>query len=344
MTTYDQLQLQLQKGNYAPLYFLFGEEPYYIDLIADYIEQHLLDDMSREFDLTIAYGKDYERDISPLIAAARRFPMVAQHQVIIVREAQNIRNWTPLELYLKQIVPTTILVFCYKYGAPDRRRAVFANIEKNGGVMMESKKLQDYQVQKWILDYIRQYNADKQTNITIDERISALLAESIGNDLQKIVGELKRLIAGLPQGSNRIDADIVQRNIGISKDYNIFELQSAIINGDILKANRITRYFADSKQHPIQKEIIPLFNFFANLLLYLYLPREQKDERTVASILKISPYFVKDYQKAATRFSKGKTFRIIGYIRQADVRSKGFNNPSVTETEIWEELIYQIMH
>lgn len=344
MTSYSELQLQLKKGVYAPLYFLFGEEPYYIDLVADYLEKHVLDEMSREFDLTVVYGKDCERDLSPVIAAARRYPMMGQRQLIVVKEAQNIRNWGALELYLEQMMPTTVLVFCYKYGSPDRRKSVFAEIEKKGGVMMESPKLRDYQIQKWITDYIRQYNTAKGAGIRIDERISALLAESLGNDLQKIVSELQRLIAGLPAGVTHIDADVVQRNIGISKDYNIFELESAIVNGDILKANRIAMYFADSKQHPIQKEIMPLFNFFSNLLLYLYLPREQKDERTVASLLKISPYFVKDYQKAAERFTKGKTFRIIGYIRRADARSKGFNNPSVTESEIWKELIYQIMH
>lgn len=344
MISYPQLQLQLKQGNYAPLYFLYGEEPYYIDLVADYLEEHVLDAMSREFDLTIVYGKDYERDLSPVIFAARRYPMMGQKQLIIVKEAQSIRNWSALALYLEQMMSSTVLVFCYKYGAPAMRKSVFADIEKKGGVMMESPKLRNNQIQKWIMDYIRQYNMSKGTGIRIDERISALLAESLGNDLQKIVSELQRLTVGLPQGVTLIDADVVQRNIGISKDYNIFELESALIDGDVLKANRIVTYFADSKQHPIQKEIVPLFNFFSNLLLYLYLPKEQKDELTVASILKVHHYFVKDYQRAAMRFTKGKTFRIIGYIRRADVRSKGFNNPSVTESEIWKELIYQIMH
>ncbi|MCM1035174.1 MAG: DNA polymerase III subunit delta [Paludibacter sp.] len=342
MAKYNEVISALQKQHYAPVYFLYGEEPYYIDLVADYIENNVLDPMNREFDQTIIYGKDYERDMAPIISAARRYPMMAQQQVIIVKEAQNIKNWEPLGIYLKQMMPTTLLVFCYKYGTPDKRQKVFKELEKAGGIMMESAKVRDYKIQAWIADYIKEWNAQKGQQIHIDEKIVALLAESLGNDLQRIVNELQKLVHGLPSGETRITAEIVERNIGISKDFNIFELEDALIKGDIQKANRIVKYFAESKQHPLQKEILSLFGFFQNLLIYEYLPNKQ--EHLAAQALGINPYFIKNYAAAANRFNAGKTFRIIGYIREADARSKGINYPSANEQEIWKELIYKIMH
>lgn len=344
MQTFEAIIKDLRQQHYAPLYFLYGEEAYYIDVVSDYIEKNALDDMTREFDQTIVYGKDYERDMSPVISAARRYPMMGQRQVIIVKEAQNIRSWEPLALYLGQIMPTTILVFCYKYGKPDKRLKVFKELEKAGGVMMESAPLRDYQIQNWIRNYIQDWNQQKGQEISIDESIVALLSECLGTDLTKIVTELNKLVNGLPPDTRRITAELVQRNIGIDKDFNIFELQKAIVEGDIIKANRIVNYFAESKQHAIQKEITMLFSFFSNLLIYEYLAPEDKNERTAAGILGVNPYFIKDFAAASRRYSQGKTFRIIGYIRDIDVRSKGFNNPSVSEAELWKELIFKIMH
>ncbi len=333
---------QLRAGKYAPMYFLYGEEPYYIDKVSDFIEENVLDPMAREFDQTILYGKDYERDIKPILSAARGFAMMGGKRVIIVKEAQNIRSWEPLNNYLEQVVASTILVFCYKYGKPDKRLSLWKNFEKAGGVMMESAKLRDYQVQKWILDYVREYNQSKGAEVKIDEKVVVLLAESLGNDLQTIVNQLQKVIDGRPEGVNVIDAALVERNVGISKDFNIFELQEAMIAGDVVKANRITQYFAQSKEHPIQRELIVLFGFFANLLLYHYLP--DKNERTVASTLGINPFLVKNYAAAARRFTAGKTFHIISYIRDIDARSKGINNPSANDAALWQELIFKIMH
>ncbi len=342
MKTYDDILRDLHAGNYAPMYFLYGEEPYYIDKVADYIEENALDAMAREFDQTILYGKDYERDMRPIISAARGFAMMGGKRVIIVKEAQNIRSWEPLNLYLNQVAPDTILVFCYKYGKPDKRLSLWKNFEKAGGVMMESAKLRDYQVQQWILNYIRDYNTQKGAEVKIDERVVALLAESLGNDLQTIVNQLQKVIDGRPEGVNTIDAALVERNIGISKDFNIFELEDALIAGDVVKANRITQYFAQSKDHAIQRELIILFGFFANLLIYHYLP--DKNERAAAQALGVNPFFVKTYAAASRRFSAGKTFHIIGYMRDIDARSKGIDNPSATEADLWKELIFKILH
>lgn len=346
MAKYEEVMIGLKQGKYAPAYMLCGKEPYYIDKVADYIEQNVLDEMAREFDQTIIYGKDLSSgDVSPVIGAARGFAMMGGYKVIIVKEAQNIKKWDALAMYMDNPQPSTILVFCYKYGSPDKRLALFKNWEKKGGVLMESDPLKDYQVEKWIRDYVAQRNKELKANgdeVQIDDKVTKILADSIGSDLTQIVGALQKLIDGRPEGIKVIDTALVERNIGISKDFNVFELQDALIKSDVVKANRITQYFASSKDHPMVKELGILYGFFANLMIYHYLP--DKSERAVASALGINPYFVKDYAAAAKRYSAGKTFAIIGYFRETDARLKGINNPSAKDSDLWKELIYKIMH
>ena len=346
MAKYEEVMIGLKQGKYAPAYMLCGKEPYYIDKVADYIEQNVLDEMAREFDQTIIYGKDLSSgDVSPVIGAARGFAMMGGYKVIIVKEAQNIKKWDALAMYMDNPQPSTILVFCYKYGSPDKRLALFKNWEKKGGVLMESDPLKDFQVEKWIRDYVAQRNKELKANgdeVQIDDKVTKILADSIGSDLTQIVGALQKLIDGRPEGIKVIDAALVERNIGISKDFNVFELQDALIKSDVVKANRITQYFASSKDHPMVKELGILYGFFANLMIYHYLP--DKSERAVASALGINPYFVKDYAAAAKRYSAGKTFAIIGYFRETDARLKGINNPSAKDADLWKELIYKIMH
>jgi len=303
--------------------------------------------MAREFDQTIIYGKDLSGgDVSAVIGAARGFAMMGGYKVIIVKEAQHIKKWEALALYMDNPQPSTILVFCYKYGSPDKRLNLFKNWEKKGGVLMESEPLRDYQVEKWIRDYVadeaNRRKAKGEEEIRIDEKVAKILADSIGTDLTQIVGALQKLIDGRPEGVKVIDAALVERNIGISKDFNVFELQDALIKGDVVKANRITQYFATSKDHPMVKELGILYGFFANLMIFHYLP--DKSDRVAASALGVSPYFVKDYAAAAKRYSAGKTFAIIGYFREIDARLKGINNPSAKDADLWKELIYKIMH
>ena len=343
---YEEVMIGLKQGKYAPAYMLCGKEPYYIDKVADYIEQNVLDEIAREFDQTIIYGKDLASgDVSAVIGAARGFAMMGGYKVIIVKEAQNIKKWEALAMYMDNPQPSTILVFCYKYGSPDKRLNLFKNWEKKGGVLMESDLLKDYQVEKWIRDYVAQRNKELKANgdeVQIDDKVTKILADSIGSDLTQIVGALQKLIDGRPEGVNVIDAALVERNIGISKDFNVFELQDALIKGDVVKANRITQYFASSKDHPMVKELGVLYGFFANLMVYHYLP--DKSDRAVASALGVNPYFVKDFAAAARRYSAGKTFAIIGYFRDTDARLKGINNPSAKDADLWKELIYKIMH
>ena len=343
---YEEVMINLKQGKYAPAYMLCGKESYYIDKVADYVEQNVLDDMAREFDQTIIYGKDLaSADVAPVIGAARGFAMMGGYKVIIVKEAQNIKKWEALAMYMDNPQPSTILVFCYKYGSPDKRQNVFKNWEKKGGVLMESEQLRDYQVEKWIRDYVAERNKELKAvgdEVRIDDKVAKILADSLGTDLTKIVGALQKLVDGRPEGVKVIDADLVERNVGISKDFNAFELQTALVEGNVVKANRIAQYFATSKDHPMIKELGILYGFFANLMIYHYLP--DKSDRVAAPILGISPYFVKDYAAAARRFSAGKTFAIIGYFRDIDARLKGINNPSAKDADLWKELIYKILH
>ena len=346
MAKYEEVMIGLKQGKYAPAYMLCGKESYYIDLVANYIENNVLDEMAREFDQTIIYGKDLAgADVSTVIGAARGFAMMGGYKVIIVKEAQHIKKWEALAMYMDNPQPSTILVFCYKYGSPDKRQNLFKNWEKKGGVMMESDQLKDYQVEKWIRDYVAQRNQELKANgdeVQIDDKVTKILADSIGSDLTQVVGALQKLIDGRPEGVKVIDAALVERNIGISKDFNVFELQDALIKGDVVKANRITQYFATSKDHPMVKELGILYSFFANLMIYHYLP--DKTDRVAAGALGVAPFFVKDYAAAAKRYSAGKTFAIIGYFREIDARLKGINNPSAKDADLWKELIYKIMH
>lgn len=332
----------LRAGEYAPVYVLCGEEPYYVDRVYEFIAANALDEMAREFDQQVLYGRDLQgADIAPVIGAARGFAMMGGRKVIIVREAQAIKKWDALAAYLDNLMPQTVLVICYN-GKPDKRQGVWKKAAEHKQVVwLQSDKLREYEVERWISAYIQEFK-QQHPDISIDPKVAPLLADYIGTDLSAIVGSLQKLIDGRPEGQNTIDVALVERNIGISKDYNIIELQSALIRGDVVKANRITQYFASSKDHPMIRELAPLFTFFSNLLMYHYLP--DKSQAVVARELGINPYFVKDYQVAAKRYPAGKTFLIIGYLREIDARLKGINNPSAKDADLWKELIFKIMH
>lgn len=339
--TFDQLMLNLQNKQYTPVYFLTGEEPYFIDKVADYVTANILDESEKAFDQQVMYGRDFQ-DIGPILTQARQFPMGSPYQVIVVREAQMIKKWENFEKYWQNPAPQTILCLCYK-GKANKTHKCFKDIAKLPGYM-ESQPFRDYQVNAWIEKYIRNWNATahRGDEVSIDPNVVQLLADSLGADLTRIEMELQKLVNGCPEGTKVIDAAMVERNIGISKDYNIFELQKALVMGDVVKANRIVRYFASSKDHPIQAEVPRLFSFFSNLMLYHYLP--SKNGPDVEAALGINRYAVKDYAQAARRYSQGKTFRIISYIRETDARSKGIDTAPVTDLDLWQELIYKIMH
>ena len=333
-TSYEQILTDLRKKVYQPVYFLMGEEPYYIDYISDFIQNGVLSETEKEFDQTILYGKDV--DINTVINAAKRYPMMSPYQVLIVKEAQLIKDWDNLVHYLSNPLKSTILVFCYKYGTPDKRKKWYQEVTKIATVF-ESAKLRDYEIGAWITKYC------KSKNVAIDDKAVAMLSDFLGTDLSKLVNELEKLVLTKPADMQRITPDLVEKNIGISKDYNVFELQAALINRDVLKANRIIQYFSENKKaNPMVLVLAQLFKFFSELMLYHYLP--DKSQGAVASELKINPYFVKDYQKASQVYGAWKTMNIISFIRETDARYKGIDNPSTDEADLLIELIYKILH
>ncbi|MEA4982756.1 MAG: DNA polymerase III subunit delta [Paludibacter sp.] len=331
---HDQILRNLQNKNFAPVYLLMGEESYYIDLISDYIQHHVLDENQREFDQTVMYGKD--TDITTIINTAKRFPMLSPYQVVIVKEAQNIKDLDKLQFYLNNVSKSTILVLCYKYGTVDGRKK-WVNELKKIGVIYESKKLRDYEMSSWISQYA------KSKQLVIDEKAMVMLTDFLGTDLNKVANELDKLCITMPVGSNRITPELIEKNIGISKDFNVFELQDALINRNVMKANQIIRYFADNKKsNPLQVILAQLFNFFSNLMIFHYLP--SKTAEAAATEFKIHPFIARNYLKAAQSFNAWKTMNIITYIRETDARSKGIDNVSADEGDLLKELIFKILH
>ncbi|MDO9633641.1 MAG: DNA polymerase III subunit delta [Paludibacter sp.] len=331
---HEQILLNLQNKNFAPIYLLMGEEPYYIDMISDYMQYQVLDENQREFDLTVMYGKDV--DITTVINAAKRYPMMSTYQVLIVKEAQHIKELEKIQFYLSNVSKSTILVLCYKYGTVDGRRKWVTELKK-AGVIYESKKLRDYEMSAWITNYA------KSKNLVVDEKSMAMLTDFLGTDLSKVANELNKLCITLPAGSNRITPEHIEKNIGISKDFNVFELQDALIQKNIIKANRIIRYFANNKKaNPIQMVLAQLFSFFSNLMIFHYLP--SKTAEAAAAEFKIHPFIARNYLQAAKSYNAWKTMNIITYIRETDARSKGIDNVSAGEGDLLKELIFKILH
>lgn len=332
--SYDHIRKDLLDKKYAPIYLLMGEEPFYIDQISNYLQNNVLDDMQKEFDLSVVYGKD--TDITQVINLAKRFPMMSPQQVVIIKEAQHIKDLDKLQHYLANFSKSTILVVCYKYGTVDGRKK-WVNECKNIGVVYESKKLRDYEIVSWITKYA------KSKNLNFEEKALHMLADFIGTDLSRLVNEVDKLLITKPQGSAAITPDMIEKNIGISKDFNIFELQDALISKDILKANRIINYFSDNKKNnPMVVILMQLFNFFSNLMLFHYLPNKQPE--AAAAELKIHPFIAKNYIKAAQTFNAWKTMHVITLIREADAQSKGVDNAGTDDGEILRELVFKIMH
>ncbi len=323
----------LKKKVYKPVYFLSGEEPYFIDQISDFIEKKVLDENEKEFNQTVLYGRD--TDVATIVGEAKRYPMMSDKMVIIVKEAQNIRNIEDLDSYIANPLDSTILVICYKYKTLDKRKAFPKTVAKKG-ILFESKKLYDNKIPDWISAYL------KDKKYTVSPKSSQLLTEYLGNDLGKISNELDKLMINLPPGTE-ITPDHIQMNIGISKDFNTFELNDALTKKDVVKANRIINYFAaNSKEHPLVLTISSLNSFFVKLLRYHGL--EDKSKESAAKALGVHPFFVGDYIAAAKNYPMQKLKAIAGYLREYDLRSKGIDNVSADDGALMKELIWKILH
>lgn len=322
----------IKQGSIAPIYFLMGEEPYYIDGISDFIEDHLLSEEEKGFNQMVLYGRDVT--IEEIISNAKRYPMMAERQVLIVKEAQELsRTIENLVSYVENPQPTTVLVICYKYKKLDARKKL-AKAVKKSGVLFESTKLYENQVPDWI----RRVLAGK--GYTITPKASQMLTEFLGNDLSKVNNELEKLQLIIKPGE-QITRQIVGENIGISKDFNNFELQSAIATKDIKKAFGIVQYFGQNpKNHPIVMTVALLYSFFSKLLKY----HSISDKSTAPKTLGVNPYFIKEYQEAARNYPMKKVSAIVSAIRDIDMKSKGVGATNLSQGDLLKELLVKIFN
>jgi len=332
--TFEEIISDLKKRIFKPVYFLAGDEPYYIDLITDFIAEKVLSEEEKAFNQVIIYGE--ETTVSSIIETSRRFPMMASHQVVIVKEAQALKMIEDLAIYLAKPLMSTILVLNYKYKVIDKRTK-FARALETQGVYFESMRLRDYQIPPWIERYLM------TKGIKINPDASAMLTEFLGTDLHKITNEIDKLLITLPQGKPVITSALIEKNIGISKDFNNFELQKAIGEKNIFKANMIVRYFSENpNDNPVTLTIASLFSLFTKILTYHYLTDRSKNN--VASVLKIHPFFVKDYEVSAMKYNPSKTIQIISLLRTYDLRTKGFGDAGTEPGDLMKELVYKILH
>ena len=332
--TDKQLIAELKSGKYSPVYLLMGEEDYYIDTVSDWMEEHIVDPTLRDFDQTVVYGRDV--DMKTVVGHCKRFPMMSPVHLVLVKEAQGIdkRLWEHLVPYLQQPSPQTVLVLCYRHGTLDKRTAVYKAIAA-AGVVYETPKVYDNQVPAWI-------KAEVATaGCAISDKAAMMLSEFLGTDLGKVANELSKLYPLVPQGGI-IDERLVEQQVGISKDYNVFELQNAIGRRDPVMCNRIVNYFAaNPKKNPIQQVLPLLYSYFLKIMFY----HQLENKSDAAKVLGCAPVFVKDYALAANNYSLGKLASCIGYLYEADLRSKGVRNSgTVTDGEILKELVFKVIH
>lgn len=335
-TAYQEIMKDLKQRKFKPVYVLAGDEPYYIDLIADYIAENAIEPEQRDFNQVVVYGLDTTP--AQVMDAAHAAPMMADYQVVIVREAQLMRGVEQLEKYIRKPVPSTILVVCYKGEAPRAKKGWVAEAEKNG-VFFESKKLRDYALPGFITAYL------KGKGYEIEQKAALMIAEYIGADLSRVVSELDKMLLTIPKEETRIVPDYVEKQIGISKDYNVFELRDAIIKKDVVKANRIVNYFDKNPKAGSLHLVVPsLFKFFQNLMLAYYCPQRQREEDLAAWLELRSGWAARDYVMAMRNYNATKTMYIIQKLRIIAAKSNGLDNRSATEGELMRELVYFIMH
>ncbi len=335
--TLAELSKDIKARKFKPVYLLHGEEPYFIDQLTDLLEESVLNDAEKGFNQTILYGKD--TDMSTVLNAAKRYPMMSEYQLIIVKEAQDLK-WGKEEsnehvlAYFEKPLASTILVLAYKYANFDKRKKIYKVIEKSGTVFL-SEPVRDYKLAPWIEDLVRSKGAQ------IAPQAAALMAEYLGTDLSKVANETDKLLLNLTSGTT-INTDHIQRNIGISKDYNVFELQKALTVRNVLKCNQIIQYFADNpKSNPMFMVLANLNSWFTKILKYHNL----ENKANAAKELGVNPFFLKDYELAARNYSQHKVIQVFGYLREYDLKSKGLDSTgNVNDGQLLKELIFKIIH
>lgn len=340
---YRSIMNELKQGKYHPVYYLMGEESFFIDSIADYIRENALSEEERDFNQIVIYGAD--TTMSEVVQRAKAYPMGAERQVIIVKEAQalvkehagGVDSLEILASYLQNVQPTTILVFCHKNGKLDSRKKVVGTIKQNG-MVFESAKVKENELPLYINEYVR----EKQQSIS--DRATSMIIEAVGTDISRLITELDKLYVASGGNGREITPDLVEQNVGISKEYNVFEFQRALISKDILKANKIAAYYENnSKNYPIQMITATIFSYYSNLMLAFYSPN--KTEQGVAEFLGLkSSWGVKDYMTGMKNYTARQVLEIIGYIREYDAKSKGVENTGNTTDGLLRELLFKILH
>lgn len=334
--TFQDIMKDLKARRFSPIYILMGEETYYIDQITNYIAENVLTPAEQDFNLNICFGADVSA--VQVTDMAKRFPMMAEYQVVIVKEAQNIHSLNALEKYLKNPAKTTILVWCHKNGKIDARKKVIGLAEAHG-VVFESKKLKEYQ----LAGFMQNYLAAKK--ITIEPKATQMMADHIGADLSRLTSELDKVALSLSENDKRITPDIVEKEVGVSKNFNTFELRDAIVNRNVFKANQIVNYFVSNPKAGSLYSFLPLlFSYFQNLMIVFYSPNN-KSESDIAQILGLkNNWGAKEYIIGMRNYSARKTMDIIAKIREVDAKSKGLNNVSTGAGDLMKEVIFFILH
>lgn len=335
--TYDSVMSELKARHFKPIYYLMGDESYYIDKISDWIAENVLQPEERDFNQTVLFGSDV--NASQIVDAAKRYPMMSEYQVLIVKEAQNVKNVEPLEKYLKAPMSSTILVMCHKNGTIDGRKREYVKAIQQAGVLFESKKLRERDLPAFIEQYLKTRGA------SIDPKSTQMIADAIGADLNRLTSELGKVLLGLPEQDRRVTPQVVEAQIGVSKDFNAFELRDAIVNRNILKANQIIKYFDENPKAGGLYALLPmLFNYFQNLMLSYYCPQKDSQEALAQWLDMKSPWGVRDYMTGMRNYSGMKVMQIISKIREIDAKSKGLDNPNTPPGELMKELIFFTLH
>lgn len=335
--TYDSVMRDLEARHFLPVYYLMGDESYYIDKISNWIAENVLQPEERDFNQTVLFGSDVTA--SQIVDAAKRYPMMSEYQVLIVKEAQNIKNTEPLEKYFKAPMPSTILVMCHKNGFVDGRKKEYVKSIQQAGVLFESRKLRERDLPAFIEGYLQ------AKNVTIDPKSTQLIADSIGADLSRLVGELDKVLLSLPQEDRRVTPQVVEDQIGVSKDFNGYELRDAIVNRNIFKANQIVKYFDENPKAGSIYYFLPLlFIYFQNLMLAHYCPQKNSQDRVAKWLDLGKEWLAKEYMTGMKHYSAMKVMQILSKIREIDAKSKGLDNPNTPPGELMRELIFFILH
>lgn len=335
--TFQSIMHDLQERKFVPLYYLMGEESYYIDKISNYIAEHVLQPEERDFNQMVMFGSDVTA--AQIADAARRYPMMSEYQVIIVKEAQNIKNTEALEKYFKAPMSSTILVMCHKNGKIDGRKKELVKSITNAGILFESKKLYERELPGFIEKYL------KTLEVSIDPKSVQMIADNIGPDLSRLTSELDKVMLSLSEGDRRVTPQIVEDQIGVSKDFNGFELRDAIVNRNVYKANQIIKYFDENPKAGSIYSFLPmLFNYFQSLMIAFYAPNNKSQEGVAEWLELSSPYAAKSFMTGMRNYTGMKVMQIISKIREIDAKSKGLDNPNTPPGELMKELIFYIMH